>query len=62
MHASPNIIMVIKSGRVRWAGHVARLREMRKAYESLVGKHKGKRPVGKRRRRWEDNIRMNLGK
>ena len=51
---------VIKSRRMRWAGNVARMGEERGAYRVLVGKPEGKRPVGRPRRRWLDNIRMNL--
>jgi hypothetical protein len=51
---------MIKSRRMRWAGHVARMREKRNAYWILVGKLKGKRPLGRPRRRWEDNIKMDL--
>jgi hypothetical protein len=51
---------VIKSRRIRWAGHVARIGEERGVYRVLVGKSKGKRSLGRPRRRWEDNIRMNL--
>jgi hypothetical protein len=50
---------VIKSRRMRWAGHVARLRKMR-MYRILVGKSEGKRALGRHRRRWEDNIKMDL--
>jgi len=57
---SPNIIMVIKSRRMRWAGHAAHMAEMRNAYNILVAKLEGKRPLGKSRHRWEDNIRMEL--
>jgi len=57
MYASSNIIQVIKSRRMRWAGHVAYIGEIN-AYSIMVGKHKGKRPIGRPRRRWEDNIRM----
>jgi hypothetical protein len=60
LYSSPNIIRVIKSRRLRWAGHVARMGERRGAYRALVGKPKGRRPLGKPRRRWEDNIKMNL--
>ena len=49
-----------KSGRLRWAGHVARMKEGRSASKILTGKPAGERPVGKPRRRWEDNARMNL--
>ena len=51
---------VIKSRRMRWAGHVARMGEDRGAYRVLLGKPKGKRPLGRPRRRWVDNIRMDL--
>ena len=57
---SPNIVRVIKWRRMRWAGHVARIGEERRAYRVLVGKPEGKRPMGKPRRRWADNIRMEL--
>jgi hypothetical protein len=48
------------SGRTKWLGHVARSKELRNAYKILVGKPAGKRPLGRRRRRWEDNIRIDL--
>jgi hypothetical protein len=51
---------MIKSRRMRWAGHVARKRETRNAYRILVGKPEGKRPLGIPRRRWVDNIKMDL--
>jgi hypothetical protein len=51
---------VIKSGRLRWAGHVARVGARRLAYRALVGKYEGRRPLGRPRRRWEDNIKMDL--
>jgi hypothetical protein len=60
LHVSPNIIRAIKLRRMRWARYVARLGEMRNAYDILVGKHERKRPVGKPRRRREDNIIMDL--
>jgi hypothetical protein len=60
-YSSPSIIRIIKWRRIRWAGHVARMGEKRNAYRLLVGKPKGKRPLGKVRRRWVDNIRMHLG-
>jgi len=54
------IVRVIKSRRMRWAGHVARMWERRGVYRVLVGKPEGKRPFGRPRCRWEDNIKMNL--
>jgi hypothetical protein len=60
LHSSPNIIRVIKSRRMRWAGHVAHMREGRGVYRVLVGRPKGKRPLEKPRLRWEDNIKMDL--
>jgi hypothetical protein len=57
---SPNIIWVIKSRRMRWAGHVARMGEKRGAYRILVERPEGRRPLGRPRRRWEDNIKMDL--
>jgi hypothetical protein len=60
LYSSPNIVRLIKSRRMRWAGHVARMGEEREAYRVLVGKPKGKRPMGRPRRRWVDNIRMDL--
>ena len=56
MHDSPNIVRVIKSRRLRWARHVDRMEEGRSAFKMLTGK----RPLGRFRRRWEDNIRMDL--
>jgi hypothetical protein len=61
LYSSPSIIRIIKSRRMRWAGHVARMCEKRNAYRILVGKPEGKRPLGKPRRRWVDNIRLDLG-
>jgi hypothetical protein len=60
LYSSPNIVRVIKSRRMRWAGHVVRMGEGRGVYGVLVGRPKGKRPLGRPRRRWEDNIKMNL--
>ena len=60
LYSSPNIARVIKSRRMRWAGHVARMRDEREVYRVLVGKPEGKRPLGRPRRSWVDNIRMNL--
>jgi hypothetical protein len=61
-HSSPNIIRVIKSRRMRGAGHAARMGERRNAYRILVRKPEGKRPLGRPRRRWLDNIKMDLRK
>jgi len=60
LNSSANIVRVIISGRIRWGGggHVARMRQRRVAYRVLVRKLEGKRPLGRRRRRWEDNIKM----
>ena len=60
MYHSPNIVWVIKSTRLRWAGHVARMEEGRNAFKILTAKPSGKRSLGRPRRRWEDNIRMDL--
>jgi len=60
LYYSPNIVRVIKLRRMRWAGHVARMGEERGAYMVLVGKPEGKRPLGRSRRRWLDNIGMDL--
>jgi hypothetical protein len=60
LYSSPNIVRVIKSRRIRWAGHVACMGEGRGAYRVLVGKPEGKRPLGRPRRRWEDNIKMDI--
>jgi hypothetical protein len=57
---STSIIRIIKSRRMKWAGDVARMGEKRNAYGLLVGKPEGKRPLGRPRRRWMDNIRMDL--
>ena len=54
------IVRVIKSRRLRWAGHIARMEEERSAFKILTGKPTGKRPRGRPGRRWEDNIRMDL--
>jgi len=60
LYSSPNIVQVIKSRSMRWAGHVARMGEERGVYRVLVGKPKGKRPLGRPRRTGVDNIRMDL--
>jgi hypothetical protein len=60
MYSSPSIIRMIKSMRMRWAGHVARMGEKRNAYRVMTRKPKKKRPLGRPRRRWVDNIKMDL--
>ena len=60
LYCSPNIVRVIKWRRMRWAGHVALMGEERGVYRVLVGKPEGKRPLGRPRRRWVDNIRMDV--
>ena len=62
LSCSPNIVRLIKSRRMRWAGHVACMGERRDVYRVLVGKPEGKRPLGRPRRRWGDNIKMDLQK
>jgi hypothetical protein len=60
LYPSPNIVRMIKSRRMRWAGHVARMGEGRSVYRCLVGRPEEKRPLGRPRRRGEDNIKMDL--
>ena len=60
LYSSLNIIRYLKSRRLRWAGHVARVEQFRIAYRVLVVKPESKRPLGRPRRRWEDNIKMDL--
>ena len=60
LYCSPNIVRVIKWRRMRWAGHVASMGEEREVYRVLVGKPEGKRPLGRPRHRWADNIKMDL--
>ena len=60
LYSSPNIIRSLKSRRLRWAGHVARIEHYRNAYRVLLEKPEGKRPLGRPRRRWENNIKMDL--
>ena len=60
LYCSPNIFQVIKSIRMRWTGHVVRMGERRGVYRVLVGKPERKRPLGRPRRIWEDNIKMDL--
>jgi hypothetical protein len=60
LYSSPSIIRIIKSRRMRWTGYVARMGEKRNVYRLLVGKSERKRPLGRPRRRWIDNIKMDL--
>ena len=60
LYSLPNIVRVVKSRGMRWVGHVARMVQWRGVYRVLVGKPEGKRPLGRPRRRWEDNIKMDL--
>jgi hypothetical protein len=60
LYSSPSIVRVIKARRMRWEGHVARMGAVRGAYNILVGRPEGRRPLGRPRRRWEDNIKRDL--
>ena len=60
MYRSPNVVRVFKYRRFRWVGNVARMEEGRSAFKMLTGKPTGNKPLGRPRRRWEDNIRMDL--
>jgi hypothetical protein len=60
LYSSTNIVRVIKSRRMRWAGHVVCMEEGSGVYRVLIGRSEGKRPLGKPRRRWEDNIKLDL--
>jgi hypothetical protein len=60
LYSSPSIIRIIKLRRMRWVGHVARMGQKRNVYRLLVGKPEGKRPLGRPRRRWMDNIKMDI--
>jgi hypothetical protein len=60
LYSSPSIIIMIISRMMRWVGHVARMGKKRNAYRILVGKSEGKRPLGRPRRKWMDNIKMDL--
>jgi hypothetical protein len=60
LYSSPSIIRIMKSRKMRWAGHVARMGEKWTVYRLLVGKPEGNRPLGRPRRRWIDNIKMDL--
>jgi hypothetical protein len=62
LYSSPSIVRVIKARMVRWAGRMARMGEVRGAYNILVGRPEGRRPLGRPRRRWEDKSRRILGK
>jgi hypothetical protein len=61
LYSSPSIIRIIKSRRMRWVGHIARMGEKRNAYRLLLGKPERKRPLGRQRHRWVGNNRMDLG-
>jgi hypothetical protein len=58
LYSSPNIIRMIKSRRMRWVGYIVRIGEMRNTDKILVGNPEGKRPLGRYRRKWEDDIKM----
>jgi hypothetical protein len=60
LYSSPSIVRVIKARRMRWVGHVACMGDVSGAYNILVGRPEGRRPLGRQRRRWEDNIKMDL--
>jgi hypothetical protein len=60
LYSLPNIVRMVKSRRMRWAGHVARMGEERGVHRVLVGKPEGKSPLGRPRRRWEDNIKLDV--
>jgi len=60
LYSLPNIVRVVKSRRMRWVEHVARMGEGRGVHRVIVGKPEGKRPLGRPRRRWEDNIKLDL--
>jgi hypothetical protein len=60
LYSSPSIVRVIKARRMRWAGHMARMGKVRGAYNILVGRPEGRRPLGRPRRRCEDNIKMDV--
>jgi hypothetical protein len=61
LYSSPDVIRMVKSGSMRWVGHVARMGEKRNAYRLLVRKPERNKPLGRPRRRWVDNIRLDLG-
>jgi hypothetical protein len=60
LYSSPNIVTMIKSRRMRWTGHVARMGEGRGVYRVLIGRPQSERPLGRPRHRWDDNIKMDF--
>ena len=60
LYSSPNIVRVIKSRKMRWAGLVARMGKRKCVYRVLLGKPEGKKPLGRPRNRWEDNMKIDL--
>jgi hypothetical protein len=60
LYSSPSIVRLIKATRMRWAGHMARMGEVTGAYNILVGRPEGRTPLGRPRRKWEDNIKMDI--
>jgi hypothetical protein len=62
LYSLPNIVRVIKSRKMRWAGHVAHMGEGKGLYRVLVGRPEGKRPLGRPRCRWEDKLKWTLGR
>ena len=60
LYSLPSIVRGVKSRRMRWAGHMSRMGEVRVLHRILAGKPEGKRPLGRPRRRWEDSIKMDL--
>jgi hypothetical protein len=60
LYSSPSVVRVIKARRMRWVGHVAHMGEVRGAYNISVGRPEGRRPLGRPRRRWEDNMKLGL--
>jgi hypothetical protein len=62
LYSSPSVVRVIKARRMRWVGHVAHMGEVKVAYNILVGRPEGRRPLGRPRRRWVTTLRWSLGK
>ena len=60
MYCSPNVVRLIKSGRLKWACHIAGMEEVRRSFKILTGKPTGMRPLGRSMRRWEGNIRLDV--